>query len=559
MRVSPRVLSALSAVALWLTVIGCNTAPSTPAPAGGGDASGPVQPKVNRVVMAVDPVGTETNELRKLSSPDVWIFRSVYEYPLAIDIVTEKLVPGLATEWAIEDGGATYRLKVRKGVPFHEGFGELTAKDFAHQPADIAGPEGVHGQTAYWRRIIKDVQVVNDYEVAYHLTSPDAQFLLALSESQGGGEIRSKAKYDKAGVPANLKTAEAGTGWYQFKDREQGQYLRLERNAQPHWSGTTPDFPEFEFRFVREPSTRLASLLTGEVHLTALPEDLLQQATRSSMKIVKSQIPGLRIMAQFHCCHMLDKRTAAGGWRYPDSPLANQKVRKALNKAVNKDEMNKAFFGGKGFPMYLNSFLPTREGWNPDWERRYRDEYGYDAAAARALLAEAGFGVNNPLKTTVFVTPVPGISAGPDVSEAIATYWRAVGVDVALVTIQGAELSARNRSCLNDNHLWVRGTGSNQWTGSSVYNGANYGTGCSGVEDPDLEAAFLALEKTSDEKQRGELWRKAGDTLFDKHMTLSLFWFSAEAAINPTIVADWKFPGSLTGTWTHVHNIKAAR
>ncbi len=555
-RTAARYLAASGFVALLAA--GCSAPQGPAATPSTQPAGGPAQPKVNRVVMSIDPVGTETNELRKLSSPDVWIFRSVYEYPLAIDIKTEKLVPGLATAWSIENNGLDYRVKLRPGVKFHGDFGDLSAKDLVHMWKDITGPDGVHGQTNYWRMGVKDVEVVNDLEVVYHLTKPDAQFALALSESQGGAEIRSKAKFDKDGnAPTNLKTFEAGTGWYQPIGREQSQYLRMQRIAYPHWDAYVPEFPEFEFRFVKEPSTRLAALLSGEIQVTTLPEDLLQQAVRGGMKTIKSKIPGLRVMGSFQCCSFVDAKDPSKGYRWPDSPLMDVRVRQALNKAINRDEMNKAFFGGKGLPMYLNSFLPTREGWSTDWEKRYSEMYGFDPAKAKALLAEAGYTAEKPLKTTMIITPVPGVAGGPDIEEAIGGYWRSIGVNVDLLSQDGGEVSAKNRAFTYTNHVWVRGTGSNQWTGTSVYNGAAYGTGAAGVNDPDFEKALAALTVTIDDKKRDELWRQAGDVYYNKFMTLSLFWFQAEAIVNPNIVADWPFPGSLTGTWTHVHLLKA--
>ncbi len=551
-----RFLAASGFVALLAA--GCS-APQTPGAAPSDQpASGPVRPKVNRAVMALDPVGTETNQLKLLSSPDVWIFRSVYEYPIAIDVNNEKLVPGLATDWSIEDNGLSYRVKIRPGVKFHGDFGELSSKDFIHMWKDIVVPESTHGQAPYWRAGVKDVEATGDREVVYHLTKPDAQFLLALSESQGGSEIRSKAKFDKdGGSPKDLKSFEAGTGWYQASAREVGQYLRLERVPFKHWDALSPDFPEFEFRFIKEPSTRMAAILSGEVQVTVLPEDLLQQAVRGGMKTVKSKMPGLRIMGQFQCCNFVDAKDPSKGFKFTDSPLADPKVRKALNKAINRDEMNKAFFGGKGITMYLNSFLPTREGWNTAWEKDFASEYSYDPAAAKALLAQAGYTADKPLKTQVFITAVPGVAGGPDIEESIGSYWRAIGVNVELLPIEGNEISAKNRQGAFSNQFWVRGTGSNQWTGTAVYNSAQFGSGGTGVNDADLEKALFALTTTYDQKKREELWRQAGDALYYKHLTVALFWFQAEAIVNPNVVADWTFPGSLTGTWTHVHLLKA--
>lgn len=87
---------------------------------------------------------------------------------------------------------------------------------------------------------------------------------------------------------------------------------------------------------------------------------------------------------------------ASKGWLNPDSPLIDVKVRRALSKAIDRDAVNKAFFGGEGKPQFNSHFGPSRQGWDPSWERRFQEEYGYDQAAARRLLAEAGYGPSKP-------------------------------------------------------------------------------------------------------------------------------------------------------------------
>ena len=203
--------------ALALLAAGCGaTASTTPAPAtgagapAGGGSSGPVQPKVNRLVMAVDPLnGIETNEVRQLSSPTIWPFRSVYDYPVALDPKTGKLVPGLATEWAWEDDKTAYRVKLRPNVPFHSGkWGNFGPQDLIGQWQDLIAPDTRHGQNTYWRGALKAIDVVSDTEVLYRLNQPDSQFVAALSETQGGAEVRSKAQADKEGRPT-------GIDWFQ--------------------------------------------------------------------------------------------------------------------------------------------------------------------------------------------------------------------------------------------------------------------------------------------------------------------------------------------------------
>jgi hypothetical protein len=45
--------------------------------------------------------------------------------------------------------------------------------------------------------------------------------------------------------------------------------------------------------------------------------------------------------------------------------------------------------------------------------------------------------------------------------------------------------------------------------------------------------------------------------MYTHHTNIPLFWTTAQGIVNPNIVAGYTFPGSISGTWTHVEHIKA--
>jgi ABC-type transport system substrate-binding protein len=517
------------------------------------------QPKVNRLIMAVVPLsGVETNELRHSSSPTVWPYRSVYDYPIALDINTGQLMPGLAESWSVDPDGKSLRVKLRKGVEFHGGYGEFTAKDLVAMWKDISKEDSRHGQSGWWASTMEDVEVINDHEVVYHPVGT-AYLVESISEIQGGMEVRSSAQVEaKGGNPETLDWAHAGTGPYQFKSREPGTKIVLERAPGKHWSGAVPDFPEFEYRFMPEVSTRLASLLTGEVHMAHLPDDLLTQALSEGMETRVGIFPGVRLFGWMYCCYLNEKKNPDSGYKFPDSPLMNVKVREALNKAINRDEMNKALFNGKGLTMYLNHFNSSRPGWEESWIKRFPAAYGYDPVAAKALLAEAGYGPNNPLTTTIPLLNVTGISGGKDLAETVTGYLEAIGVDVNLEGVDAAAFRAATRAGTVSNTIRMFGTGSSLWTGVGILN-SSHTRGFTGVNVLEAERHLLTLVATVDEAKRDAIWRDIGEAMFTNYGSIHLFWLPAEATVDPEIVGDWAFPGAITGTWTHVHNIKAAR
>ena len=520
---------------------------------------GPAQPKVNRLIMAVEPPGRETNEGRHMSAPDNWVIKPIYEYLIGMDSSAGKMVPELATAWNIEPDGLSVRFKLRQGVQFQNGYGEFSSKDVIPTWKEIIKEDSLAGASPFWRLVINAIEAAGPNEVVYHLKRPDANFLTSISRFRAGMEIFSAAQFEKNGPATNLEAGPiAGTGPYQFKERKQAQGIAYERVPYPHWRAK-PDFPEFEFRFIKEASTRMAALAAGEVQMADLPQDLRAQAKQRGFKGISAKDSALRTSMQIYGVYLNDpgertpKPDASKGWMYPDSPLMDLRVRRALSKAIDRSALNKAFFGGEGKPMALTHFSPSRQGWDPSWENRLQEYYGYDKDAARRLLSEVG----KPVSTTVILTKAYGYSGAEDVSEAIAAMWRAVGVNVNLVTIDQGQATDLRRQFKFDNHLTINGTASDQWTGSTTY-GSTQGTRGNGVELPEANALLDQLGNTLDDKRQNELWRQIGEIMYTQVKEIPLFWLPIEAIVDPKIVADWTYPGSATGSWTHLETIKPA-
>ncbi len=518
---------------------------------------GPAKPKVNRVVMAVTPPNVESNELRQMVQTELWALRPMYEYLIGVDVTTGKLQPQLATRWSVEPDGRSWRFLLKEGVQFHRGYGEFTAEDVAYAWKDIVQEDSVPQYATYYRALVENVSPKGKYEVVFENRKPDGNFLQATSEREAGFEIRSKAHFAAAGVPGMAQAPLAGTGPYAFDSRQQGAYVRYKRTEGQHWR-TTPDFPEFEFRWQKEASTRLAGLLAGETHVVGLPDDLLRQAEQRGFKVKRAPVAGLRTFIGLNCCFLTEPANPASGYRHPTSPLLDVRVRRALNKAINRNEMNKAFFAGKAEVMVLNHFHPSRSGWNPEWERQFAEEYGYNPEKAKQLLAEAGYGPGKPFQTNLHLTPAAGVSGSDDITEAVANYWRAVGVEVNLLTIDPVQRSQQARQFRYSNDANIVGTGSAQLLGVTFYNSGlqNQSTG---VQDIEVNAILQKIYLTLEEEKQEPLWRELGNLMFKKHLNVQLFWLPAEVVYNSEIVSDYQFPGNITGLWTHVYNIKAAR
>ena len=75
-------------------------------------------------------------------------------------------------------------------------------------------------------------------------------------------------------------------------------------------------------------------------------------------------------------------------------------------------------------------------------------------------------------------------------------------------------------------------------------------------EHPYIEERLEALSKVVDRAERARLLREIGDHKFNEFAAMPLFFLYAEAAINPKYIAEYVFPGVITGFFTHLEYVK---
>lgn len=515
----------------------------------------PVVPKVKRIIFGVGPPEREYSMVRHGSLEDSFQHRPEYEHLVGMDPVTGAFVPELATSWEYLPDSLSFRFTLQEGVQFHGEWGEFTAHDVVHSHQQLVREDSRHPKAAAWRSDVVSVAVEGDRMVVFELSRPAAEFMSMLGEQRGMLPIQSKAHFDAEGEPsATVSRYLAGTGPYQFLERELRTFIRFERPPEPHWR-VRPDFEELEFRFMASPSNRMAALVTGQIHIADLPFDLGAQARDWGMRVAQGSSPSLRVWVNLWCC-WADPDTGA----YParsDSPLTNVTVRKALAKTIERPYFGEAFYGDSTEPMYLNHWHPTRLGWNPRWEEDFPEQYGYDPAAARALLASAGYNASNRLETTVELVDLAHFPDAFSFGEAVGGFFSDAGVDVTLM-VRLPELRRAARIAREDaNLITIEATSADQYLGFAQWNTPIH-TSHNANNFPEATELTKKALRTPDLVQQAAVWRDLGNLSYSAYLTLPLFWLPEEAYYDPEFIADYIYPGSIPGTWTHVQNIRAA-
>ncbi len=491
----------------------------------------------------------ESNRFWTIARPDHLQYDPFLETLLDVDPKTGEYIPRLAEKWSPSPDYEEWTFILRKGVPLHFGFGQFTARDVVHSHSLMLRPEATATLGPFWRGV-EEIKIVNDYQVVFRMKRPSTTMPYAVSRA-GDLRIVSKAQWDKEGLEGFDKRP-AGTGSYRYAERKPGLSITFER-VDNHWRGEKPAFKELEFRLAREEATRLALLLAGEAHVADLPRELQKDALKKGMKIYSSSFPVDWITVYLGGQYYLPGDAAFKA----EVPWTKKKVRQALNVAVNRKELLNTVFAGKGTLTYVTGWLPVSEGWNPEWQSRFDQLYGYNPARAKALLKEAGYGPG-ALKLKIQAFTEPGESEGPQVAEALGIYYKDVGIDAEIEVLDWARVREAFRKktihcCIVPNIISWRP--SEEWVRTAYYSKGPL----HGYETEFIDKTYLELIKSVKPEERQRLARSIGDHLFEEFADIPLFWFSNEVVANPKVVAEWVYPGIAAGRSTHFHLIKAAK
>ena len=550
-------LGTLCAIVWVATGAWAQTAPP-PAPAKG---------KLERLRIAVAPLGFDTNFTWLAPRSSNLDKRPALEHLVGIDRHTGAYIPELAEKWEIAPDGKSWTVWLRQGVKFHENWGEFTAKDVRHAVLLITQPESVQSDAPTWRTLmgvaktdttIEDVakkleqavEIVDDYTVVFRLKQVAPEFVETISANTDL-VIESKARWDAGGKELYGQKV-VGTGPFEFVERKVGSHV-LYKQVANHWR-KTPEYKELEFRWVPEDVTRLATLLSGEAHVSDVPRALQKDAAAKGMQVITSKLPAIQHQWQF------------GGMYFasPDKldlsvPFVKKEVRQAMNLAVNRQAIAQALLGGRVEPLRVHGYHPKLDGdiwpgiWNPEWDRRFEELYGYDPARARALLEQAGY--KDGFEFTMYLYTLPGLPEQVDIGQAMALDFQAIGLKAKLTEIDFPRVRERFRTKTIHGAVFPTRHGLRALDIIRLAHKAKDSTAYF-YEHPFIEERLEALGKVAEPGERARLLREIGDHKFTEFAEIPLFWLFAEATVNPKYIAEYVFPGVITGYFTHLEYIK---
>ena len=445
----------------------------TPVPTVAG-AAGP-EGTLNTAFREVNPFAAHPSLSSTIQAQ--FVGSGIGETPVSQD-VNDVFQAELFTEWNVAEDGLTWTFKIRKGVPFHKGYGEMTADDVIWFFHEFGKPDSLNGHARHVRRLLLDpdgapLEKVDDYTVTASTSVPHFDMLLRLARPNIGA-ITSKRQAEEMGDEEAARDG-AATGPWEIEEHLSGSYWRMSA-VEDHWR-KTPDFAELYFYNIPEESTRVAGFQTGNL-------DTMQMNLDS--KPVIDQVPGIEYM-RVAFGGTLQVALGLGNFHIPDSNRPSwdpdlpwvsaspdvdseeweraRKVRLAMAIAIDKQTIVDTLLRGIGQPL-------AAWGWEANTHRLPDDmqEREYNPEKAMQLLAEAGY----PDGFEITLTPdIRGIPSEVEACEAVAVMWEAIGIRTRVNRVPYATVSPIYRA--------------REYTGANCH-------GTAGVSDPMglVGSAFLS-------------------------------------------------------------------
>lgn len=216
---------------------------------------------------------------------------------------------------------------------------------------------------------------------------------------------------------------------------------------------------------------------------------------------------------------------------------------------------------GRALPARIATYHPELDNklwpgiWNPAWDKRAAELYGYNPPKAKELLAQAGY--PQGFTFTMYLFPLPGLPEQVDIGQAMALDWQAIGPQPKLVEIDFPRVRELYRTKAIHGAVWgLRGRALPP-DAIRIINRSYEGV-IHAYEHPFIDDSLHELGKVLAPAQRANILRELGDHKFNEFAGMALFWLFAEAAVNPRVIAEYVFPGRIPGFYTHLAYVKLA-
>lgn len=336
--------------------------------------------------------------------------------------------PAAAAGWTVNASGDEYIFTLRKDAVWSDGT-PVKASDFEYAWKRVLNPKN-GSQNAYMLYVLKNgknyydgktgedavgVKALDDYTLKVNLETPTAYFL-GLTAFHAYYPVPQKVVERAPQTWAADANGFVGNGPFVLTKWAHRTELIFAKNPQ-YWDAANVTLVGMEWLISESQKTRLTLVESNQVDMMVEPPMVDQQRLTEK---------GIFHIAPYLGTYYYVFNVAA-------EPLRDVRVRRALSMAVNRDALVHSIIKGGKTPAYAfvaNGLL------DPITQKDFREEGGNlveeNVNQAKQLLAEAGYGPQNPLPTVSILYNTNEMHKA--VAEAIQSIWKEeLGVTAELV------------------------------------------------------------------------------------------------------------------------------
>ena len=473
----------------------------------------------------LDPVLNDANV-------DIWILTNLYDTLLQPTADGKGVNPGLATEYKIADDGLTFTVTLRKDIKFSDG-SPITVDDVKWSLDRAKDPkEGI------WNFILESVDTIEtkgEDTVVLHLKHPDPTLAAGLATFNTG--ILPKKPFEASPGATSDEKAKAfaehpiGSGAFMFDSWQRGTQLVLKRNPYYWQMGEDgkplPYLDEVDFPVIPDDATRILKLQAGEVD----GAELIPYARVGELKNDANLNMELYPSTKVTFLTMNVRPTLKNG---SPNPLADVRVRQALNYAIDKEALIKIVTYDVGKPMisFMSSATPLVSGDGP--------AYPYDVEKAKALLKESGIAEG----TEVTCLALAGSADDTAILSTIQQMWAQVGVKLNIEQVDNATRTARYRDgdFQMRTSLWTDDIADPSEITSYFAYFPNIESLHSGWQDKSVDKLYEDGQKESDAAKRTEMYKTLQKTYLDAAPIIFLYESPYPVALRKSVKGFVQIP-----------------